>query len=240
MKQSPFSAIPMALSMTLFLFSCNSGDEKKTSETTVDTTAKAVTPPPAAKPDNVMIIMHKVANFAKWKPEYESHDSVRRSYGLTNYVLGRGVDDTNMVYVVLKMADVNKAKELAGSQAMKDRMKKAGVTGVPTIEYLETVMQDTTTMQQTTRVRITAKVKDWDAWKKEFDSHKQARVDAGLIDRAIGHSADDNHMVSVVLVVTDMAKAKAFMNSQDLKDRMAKSGVEGPPTIFYYNVVQKY
>jgi len=119
-------------------------------------------------------------------------------------------------------------------------MKMAGVMEPVTFDYLESVMDDTTAIQQTIRVMVKHKVKDWDAWKKEFDDHKQARVDAGLVDRGIGHTAGDNHTVSLVFAVTDMAKAKAFIASKDLKDKMAKAGVDGPPTFFFYNVVQKY
>jgi hypothetical protein len=250
MKQFKFlTTIPVALCMALFLFSCSSGGDKKTDETAADTTAttstdttaaKPAEPTPAAKPSNVLVIQHKVANFAKWKTEYESHDSVRRSYGLTNYVLGRGLNDTNMVMVALKMADVNKAKELTGSQGMKDRMKKAGVIGKPAFYYVDVVMSDSSTIEQTARLRVLHTVKDWDAWKKEFDSHKQARMDAGLIDRSVGYMDGDNHKVSIVFAITDMQKANAFLNSKDLKDKMASAGVVGPPTLFFYNVVQKY
>lgn len=249
MKQFKFlTTITIAVCMVLFLASCGSGGDKKTDESATDTSAKtstdtaAVTPPepaPAAKPSNVLVIMHKVANFAKWKVGYESHDSVRRAYGLTNYVLGRGLNDSNMVLVALKMADVNKAKELTSSPGMKDKMKEAGVIGKPSFEYIDVVMSDTT-VQQAARVRLTHKVKDWDAWKKGFDDHKQARVDAGLIDRSVGYSDGDNHMVSLVFAITDMQKANAFMKSKDLKDKMEKAGVVGAPTIFFYNVVQKY
>lgn len=250
MKHFKFlTTIPVALSMALFLFSCGSGGGNKTDEPATDTTAKttadtaavkAAEPAPASKPSNVLVIQHKVANFAKWKPEYESHDSTRRSYGLTNYVLGRGLTDTNMVLVALKMADVNKAKELTGSQGMKDRMQKAGVIGKPTFDYVDVLMSDTTTIEQTTRLRITSTVKDWDTWKKEFDDHKHARMDAGLIDRSVGYMDGDNHKVSLVFAVTDMKKAEAFLKSKDLKDKMAKGGVVGQPTFFFYNVVQKY
>jgi hypothetical protein len=250
MKQFKFlTTIPIALSMVLFLSSCGSGGDKKADETATDTTATTTTdttavkpaePTPAAKPANVLIIKHKVANFAKWKPQYEAHDSIRRSYGLTNYVLGRGLNDSNMVVVILKMDDVNKAKELTGSQGMKDRMKKAGVIGQPSFTYEEVVMDDNSPIDQTARLMVTHKVKDWDAWKKEFDSHKQARIDAGLIDRGLGYSAGDNHMVGIVFAVTDKNKADAFIKSKDLKDKMAKGGVEGPPTFFFYNIVQMY
>jgi hypothetical protein len=240
MKQFRFLTTTIAASMALFLFSCNSGDDKKDTEITPDTTTAKTPETTPAKPGNILIIQHKVANFAKWKPMYESHDSIRRSYGLTNYILGRGLNDPNMVIVILKMDDVNKAKELTGSQEMKERMQKAGVTGKPSFEYLDVVMNDTSALAETKRLMVTHKVKDWDAWKKEFDDHKQARVDAGLIDRGLGYSMGDNHSVSIVFAVTDMEKAKAFINSQDLKDKMTKAGVEGPPAFFFYNIVQKY
>lgn len=87
---------------------------------------------------------------------------------------------------------------------------------------------------------MTHKVKDWDSWKKEFDNHKQARIDAGLVDRGLSYNIGDNHTVSIVFAVSDMQKAKAFMQSKDLKDKMAKAGVEGQPTSFFYDIVHTY
>lgn len=238
-------AITLGVSMAFLLFSCGSGGETSTESTTdsttVDTSAmKAPEPTPQVEPGKVLIIKHKVSNFAKWKPEYESHDSIRRAFGLTNYVLGRGRDDSNMVVVILKMDDVAKAKELTGSKEMKDRMQKAGVVGKASFDYLDVVMNDDSPIDQNARVMVSHKVKDWDAWKKSFDSHKQARMDAGLIDRGLGYSDGDNHMVSIVFAITDKQKADDFMKSKDLKDKMAEAGVEGPPGFFFYNIVQKY
>jgi hypothetical protein len=248
MKQFRFLATTLVAAMSLFLFSCGSGDDEKTKETNEDTsktkmettpekTPETTTP---AKPVELMVIQHKVANYARWKPFYDGHDSLRKANGLTSYVIARGINDSNMVLVALKIGDLDKAKAVAASQGLKDRMKKAGVMGVPTINFVEEVWQDTSTIPQKARVRVTHKVKDWTAWKKEFDDHKQARMDAGLIDRVVGHSIGDDHMVSLVFAITDMAKAKAFMNSKDLKDKMAKAGVVGPPNIFFYNIVQLY
>ncbi|MEP7110223.1 MAG: hypothetical protein ABI760_19665 [Ferruginibacter sp.] len=246
MKQFKFlTTITFGLGMAFILHSCGSGGDKKADEPTTDTTAAVKAPEPAlapepAKPGNVLIIQHKVANFIKWRPAYESHDSVRRAHGLTNYILGRGLNDSNMVVVILKMDDVNKAKELGASPELKTRMQKGGVIGKPTITYLDVVMNDQSPIEQTARLMVTHKVKDWDAWKKEFDDHKQARMDAGLIDRGLGYSDGDNHMVSMVFAVTDMQKALAFTKSADLKDKMTKAGVDGPPTFLFYNIVQKY
>ena len=244
MKQLKFlAAFVFSVSVLFFIFSCNSEEEKKADETDVDPNmAPKIMEPLIAvvKPANILIIQHKVASFAKWKPVYDSHDSIRRSYGLTNYVIGRGLNDSNIALIILKMADTNKAKEFIGSQGIKDRMKMGGVIGIPSFTYLNVIMNDSSKIEQTARIMMTLKVKDWDAWKKKFDSHKQARIDGGLVDRRVGYSVDDNHIVTVVCAITDMKKATAFLNSQDLKDKIAKAGVEAPPSFFYYDVVQKY
>jgi len=245
MKQLKFlAAISVAAGM-LFLSSCNSGDDKKSEEKSSDsTTLKTETPLAVTAategPSSIMTITHKVANYEKWKPAYDGHDSVRLSNGLHNYVICRGIDDPNMVMIALKMDDVDKAKALASSQELKDRMKKAGVTGAPGFDYLTLVLNDTTAIDQTVRVMVKHKVKDFDAWKKVFDSHKQARVDAGLTDRVMSYTIGDNHSVTLVFAVADVAKAKEFMKSKDLKDKMAEAGVEGAPSFFFYKIAQKY
>ena len=249
MKQVRFLATSFAASMLMLLSSCNPGEDKKTEETTTNTPTETTTAAEKApetttpaKPSNVMVMQFKVADFAKWQSKYESkeRDSIRRASGLTNYVVGRGLDDANKVIVFLKMEDAGKAKALTASQGMKDRMKEAGVTGTPSFNYMEVVMDDNSPIEQTNRLLMLEKVKDWDAWKKEFDQNKQLRTDGGLIDRGIGHAVDDNHKVSVVFAVMDMAKAKAFLQSKELKDKMEKAGVEGKPVPFFYNIVKMY
>ena len=244
MKQVRFLSTTFAASIIILFSSCGSADETKTEEaiTTAESpsTATAQEAAPAANPADIMLMQFKVADYAKWYAKFESRDSIRKPYGLTNYVAGKGLDDPKRVIVFLKMDDVAKAKELTASQGMKDRMKEAGVTGPATFTYLETVMDDNSTIPQTNRLIMMAKVKDFDAWKKEFDSNKQGRIDAGLIERAIGYSKDDKQQVVIVFAVTDIAKAKAYLQSQDLKDKMAKAGVEGKPTSFFYNIEKMY
>ncbi len=249
MKRLRFLAtVSIAACMLFFISSCNSGEKKADESTTaadsstavaVTTPAKTSEPAAATKPPNVLVITHKVANYAKWKPMYDAHDSLRQAYGLHNYVVSRGLDDSNMVMVALHMDDAAKAKVFTELPNLKETMKKGGVLGAPTISYVDVQMVDTSANSQI-RLRMTHKVKDWDAWKKEFDSHKQVRMDAGLIDRSLGYSIGDNHKVSIVFAVSDIKKAKAFLSSKDLKDKMTAAGVEGPPTVFFYNVVQKY
>lgn len=241
MKQLKVWAVFMAVAGMFSLLSCNSGTDEKKEEPKTDTMAP---PPPApvnpSGPTSVMIVRHKIADYDKWKAGYDSHDSARMANGLHNYVICRGTEDPNMVMVALRMDDVTKARAFAGSKDLKDRMKSIGVSGTPVIDFLEAVLNDTSSLQASTRTMMRHKVKDWDAWKKEFDSHKQARIDAGLSDRVVAHTAGDTHMVTLVFGITDKAKADAFMKSDDLKNKMKAAGVEGKPDAYSYTVVQKY
>lgn len=238
MIQFKFPAV--ALVAALFLTSCAT-DEKKVSDETVSTDSTAVTTPETpVKPGSLLIVRHKVANYSKFKAVYDAHDSARLANGLRSFLIARGLKDTNMVMIVLNMDDTIKARQFATTPDLKKAMQKAGVSGAPSFLYLDVQMQDTSPDAAPTRVIVTHKVKDWDAWKKSFDSHKQVRIDAGLTDRAIGYSIGDNRTVTVAFIINDMKKAEAFMASQDLKDKMAEAGVVGPPDIFFYNVVQKY
>jgi hypothetical protein len=230
----------VGVSMTALLFSCNSGEEKKAEEPAKDTTtAKVAEPAAPVKPANIMIVIAKVANYAKWLPDYESHDSVRLASGLHNAMIARGTKDSNTVMVVLRMDDAAKAKEFANSPGLKERMKKGGVVGPPTISYVDMQRLDTT-VTGTSRLLISHKVKDWDAWLKVFDADKPNRVAAGLADRALGYSVGDNHMVTIALAISDMKKAEDMAKSPELKKKMEEAGVEGPPTFFYYTVAKRY
>ncbi len=242
MKHFRSLATSFVAAATLLLGSCNSGKDKKTDETITDSTATktetTVTTP--SGPTSIMIVRHKVADYDKFKTGYDSYDSMRLASGLHNYVIARGTEDPNMVLVAVTMDNVDKAKAFAASPDLKAKMKEVGVTGPPVIDFLESVMNDTTAIQATIRVMVRSKVKDWDAWKKSFDGHKQARMDAGLTDRVISHSVGDTHNVTLVFAVADMEKAKTFMNSQDLKDKMKEAGVDGPPDFFFYKIAHKY
>ena len=83
-----------------------------------------------------MIIRHKVANFGKWKPEYEDHRSTRQAAGLKDLHLWRNADDPNEVIVLFEASDVAKARDFARSSDLKEKMQAAGVQGAPDIVFL--------------------------------------------------------------------------------------------------------
>lgn len=246
MKQ--FKILSVLAIASVFLLSSCGGDKQESKTTTTDSTAAAATPKTDTTsksaidttPHTVMIVWHKVADFTKWKAAFEASDSLKLAYGIHNYVLGRSVEDSNLILVATTADDVAKAKEFSKSPALKEAMKKSGVTGAPSVSINNVVYQDNSTNMSPLRSMTMFTVKDWDAWRKAFESSRQIRTDNGLSDRAYGHDVDDNHKVTLVVAINDSAKANAYWNSDLLKQKRAESGVVGPVKRQVYRVVQKY
>ena len=232
-------------SMICLLASCSGGGtENKTSTdtTAVDTTKMVVAPKVTTitTPVNMLVVTHKVSNYAKWKVAYDAHDSARLANGIHSYVIGRGFKDSNMIMVALKVDDTVKAKAFAKDPGLKKAMQKGGVMGMPTLTLTTMLFQDTATISSDLRSRTTFMVKDWAAWQKSFEEGNQERMDNGITTRAYGHNSDNDKKVVLVTAVLDTAKAFAYYKSDMLKKRRAASGVVGEPVRFLYRVVQRY
>lgn len=232
----------LATASSLLLFSCKEKNEKAEDGTTsVSSSTVTIDASIPIKPETFLHITHNVANYSKWLPVYESHDSMRTASGLSNNEIGRGIGaDSNMVFISLKMADAEKARGFSTSLDAKEKMMKAGVVGLPKFDFVENVSIDHSTDASTTRVLMTHQVKNWELWKKEYDSQRQMRIGAGLIDRSASHSVGNDRMVFIECAVMDIPKAKAFLASNELKEKMTSAGVEGMQTAFFYQVVKKY
>ena len=248
MKRSRFTGLLFGAAVVFFLSSCG-GDETKESTNKDSTTAnnnttevkpETVTSTIVTTPQAMMVATHKVANFAKWKASYDQHDSMRLANGIHSYVIGRGLRDSNMVIVAVKVDDMAKAKKFANDPSLKKAMQKGGVIGAPTFNFHTMTWQDTATISTPLRSRTTFMVKDWDAWVKSFEEGKQERLDNGIAVRAYGHDADDNKKVTLVTAVLDSTKAFAYYKSDALKKRREAGGVIGEPKRFLYLVVKRY
>lgn len=247
MKKSKFTGLLFCAALIFFLTSCGGDGSKEETSTDSTTIVDSTTTPVTLEantivttPQSMVVVKHKVSDFAKWKMAYEAHDSARLANGIHKYVIGRGMQDSNMVLIAMKVDDMAKAKAFAKSPALKQIMQKAGVTGAPSFLYLTATWQDTAVINSNIRSRTTFTVKDWDAWLKSFEEGKQERIDNGITVRVVGHDADDSKKVSLVTAVLDTAKAFAYWKSDALKKRRAAGGVIGEPERFVFHVVQRY
>ena len=247
MKLSKISSALLYIGIVLFSTSCGSGANEKTAA--VDSTAAADSAAKAkaqaantivTAPENIMVVTHKVANYTKWLASFEAHDSAKLANGLHNYVIGRGLTDSNMIMVALKVDDTAKAKAFGKDPSLKVAMKKGGVLGAPTMSLVTTTWQDTAAIGTDLRSMTSVTVKDWDTFMKAFDAGKQDRLDNGITVRVVSHDLDDNKKVHVVTAITDTAKAFAYYKSDVLKKHREAEGVVGEPTRMLYRLVKKY
>lgn len=83
-------------------------------------------------------ITHKVKDFDAWVKVFDSEGSAQRSSeGFMDLGLARGIDDPNIVHVVLEITDKAKAEKAINSEAKKKLMEGAGVIEQPRIEYYQ-------------------------------------------------------------------------------------------------------
>ena len=202
-------SIMLASTLAVFLFSC--GSEPAKEEAKADTTA-AVAPEPAKPvftPIKIIYIQHKVKDFNKWEEGYFSHDSVRKAYGITHWILGRDLKDSNLVYIADKMDDYAKAKTFSTLPGLKDAMKKAGVISQPGFSYGEMIRGEDSPVDTDLRLGVAHHVKDFAAWLKVFDAEGPAtRASFGLVDRGLARSLVDSNMVYITFAVTDLDKGQ--------------------------------
>jgi hypothetical protein len=81
-------------------------------------------------------------------------------------------------------------------------------------------------------VIVRHKVKDFAAWKRAFEDHASARGTAGLSNARLFCSADDPSEVVMLFDTDDIAKAKQFVSSPELKSAMTAAGVIDRPDVF--------
>lgn len=82
---------------------------------------------------------------------------------------------------------------------------------------------------------IRHKAKDYPAWKDAYDAHTGARTKAGLTNGRVMRSVDDPNEIVVLFDVADIAQAKAFCASDDLRTAMQGAGVIDVPNLYFLN-----
>jgi hypothetical protein len=77
------------------------------------------------------------------------------------------------------------------------------------------------------------KVRDFSVWKPGYDAHLPKRVEAGLTEIHLLRSANDTNEIVILFRATDLARAKAFAESSELREIMTKVGVVDRPDIYF-------
>lgn len=83
-----------------------------------------------------IIASHKVENFDTWKKAFEEGADMRTQAGVIIQGVYQEENDPNMVTIISEVPNVEMAKAMMESPALKEGMAKGGVLGAPTITYL--------------------------------------------------------------------------------------------------------
>jgi hypothetical protein len=83
----------------------------------------------------------------------------------------------------------------------------------------------------TENLTLHVKVKDYATWRAGYDANEKNRASAGITNGRVFRRAEDPNDVVLLLDVADVAKARAWYQSDDMKALMKKNGVLGSPTI---------
>jgi hypothetical protein len=83
-----------------------------------------------------MFVRGTVGNYALFKDTFDSEDEMRRAAGSTGNAVYQSADDPNEITIRADFPSIDEAKAFASSEGLKEAMKRGGVTGPPTIWFV--------------------------------------------------------------------------------------------------------
>jgi quinol monooxygenase YgiN len=191
-----------------------------------------------AAPFDVLEITHTVKDFTTWKKAFDADEPNRKASGLEFIVLGRSTENPNSLNIVFHVTDLAKAKTFVANPRLKQLMEKNGVITKPEFNYYKVIRMNPDS-KENSWVQVTYKIKDFDAWQKVFDANGTAkRAAQGLIDVVLSRGIDDPNIIHLVFDIKDMAKAKAYMNSEETNKLRISAGMLGSPKIEFFNTAE--
>ncbi len=90
--------------------------------------------------------------------------------------------------------------------------------------------------QKTMAMVVSHHVKDYATWRPFFDKDEANRQAANMKVMGVFQDAADPNYVSISMEVADVAKAKEFGSSEQLKKAMQEAGVTDQPEIKFYEL----
>jgi heme-degrading monooxygenase HmoA len=83
-----------------------------------------------------LLVRHKVEDYARWRPMYDEHAATRKAGGSTGGRVFRSADNPNEVVILLEWDDLEKARQFAQSEDLRQTMQRAGVVDQPDVYFL--------------------------------------------------------------------------------------------------------
>ena len=85
----------------------------------------------------VLVIRHKVQDYAKWRPAFDADLGRQEAAGLRNPVVYRSTDDGTDIVMRWDARDRKSAMDFLDSTELREKMKQAGVLTAPEVFFQE-------------------------------------------------------------------------------------------------------
>jgi hypothetical protein len=180
-------------------------------------------------PTIAAVVSHRVADFEAWKNVFDGDADRRAQAGIVKSHINRSADDANQLSVYLGGTDREALEGFLNDDALKAKMKEAGVQGPPTIRLMEPQEDESVLDSSLAGLIVTHEVKDYAAWKAVFDEAKILRDKVGIVGHAVNRAAAKPNLVVVFLQAPTRDALIQHAEDPALKEAMEKAGVISKP-----------
>lgn len=184
-----------------------------------------------------VLVSHRVTDYEAWKAAFEADRPAREEGSCLGHYLKRGVDDPDLVYVYCLATDGDKLRAFLESSELAETMRKAGVSGEPTVTLMKPMSRNLVSKQRLPGIIVFHQVEDYATWRVAYDALDEFRRESGIVGHAVTQGYDDPYRVVVYHQADELDDLRAFVDSPELKEAMRRGGVVGEPEIHFIQVV---
>jgi hypothetical protein len=84
-----------------------------------------------------LLVRHKVTDYEQWKSVFDAHSLTRQANGSRGGQLFRNASDPNELVILLEWDVLEKARQFAQSEDLREVLQRAGVVDHPSIYFLK-------------------------------------------------------------------------------------------------------
>jgi hypothetical protein len=181
-----------------------------------------------------VVLSTSVADFDSWLAAFNSHEDARRDAGILGHHINRAEGDPNEISVFMALSDLEKAKEFAASDELRERMQASGVLGAPQIQYLTPVREAIVWDRQLPAFILVHSVADFDRWLEGYDRAADLQRENGIIGQAANRSLENPSLAIVYHQAESFETLRAFLGNDELKAKMQEARVTSAPDVHFF------
>ncbi|HMD55356.1 MAG TPA: hypothetical protein VKJ65_12465, partial [Phycisphaerae bacterium] len=82
-------------------------------------------------------------------------------------------------------------------------------------------------------ILVRHKVRDFSEWERNYEAFQSKRTEAGLTQKHLLRSTGNPNEIVVLFEVADVARARTFAESSDLRRAMLQAGLVEKPDVYF-------